>query len=89
MGKTFRFDKNSTINEGRHRLFNPDKCVADSYFRRKSKTEGISYVMCNVSNKKRAKIQSIRFKKDKIRQQEAGKWIKKNLYRLKGTGEIL
>ena len=43
--RPFEFDPNSTKNEGRFRLLPPDIIEQGTYFRRKSKTEGVSYVM--------------------------------------------
>lgn len=81
--REFKFDPNSTENEGRWRLYDPKKIDKDSYFRRKSSTAGISYVMGKAEGK--AVIQAVRFDKEKFSEAEAAKWWSKN----HGRGELV
>lgn len=79
--REFKFDPNSTENEGRWRLYSPGLIAKDSYFRRKSSTSGISYVMGKASGgpaKGKSVIQAVRFDKDKFSEAEASKWWSKN-----------
>ena len=74
--RDFAFDPNSTKNEGRFRLQPPEKF--DSYFRRKSSTEGVSYVMGKDKETGKSKIQAIRFDKNKFNEDQAKEWFDKN-----------
>lgn len=79
--REFKFDPNSTENEGRWRLYSPSLIAKDSYFRRKSSTAGISYVMGKASGgpaKGKSVIQAVRFDKEKFSESEASKWWSKN-----------
>lgn len=71
----FKFDPNSTENEGRWRLLDP-KILTD-YFRRKSSTPGISYVM-GKDNDGKDRIQAIRFDKSVWDEKSASEWWDKN-----------
>ena len=73
--RPFKFDPNSTENEGRFRLMDP-KLVTD-YFRRKSSTPGVSYVMGKFDDGE-TKIQAIRFDKARFSEEEAAKWYEDN-----------
>jgi hypothetical protein len=75
--RPFKFDPNSTKNEGRFRLLPPDAIQKDTYFRRKSSTPGISYVMGKDASGKEA-IQAIRFDKSKFTEEQATKWFEEN-----------
>ena len=76
--RPFAFDPNSTQNEGRFRLKPPDDFDPNSYFRRKSSTEGISYVMGKPKEGGKTEIQAIRFDKNKISEPDAQKWWEQN-----------
>lgn len=85
----FKFDPNSTTNEGRWRLRNPADFVSGSYIR-KNYDNGIGYVLgklksnngCSPENRRDKYndyyVQAIRFKKDKWSQMDAAKWWNKN-----------
>jgi len=75
--RAFAFDPNSTENEGRFRLYPPSKINQDTYFRRKSSTDGVSYVMGKDSAGKET-IQAIRFDKEKMPEDKAKAWWGKN-----------
>ncbi len=75
--RDFAFDPNSTKNEGRFRLLPPDEIQKDSYFRRKSSAEGVSYVMGKDQNGKDV-IQAIRFDKSIMPEDKAAQWWKEN-----------
>jgi hypothetical protein len=69
----FKFDPNSTKNEGRWRLLDPATILSSSYFRRKSSTNGVSYVIGK--NQQHIKvIQAIRFDKSVFTEQKAAEW---------------
>lgn len=76
--REFAFDPNSTENEGRWRLYSPGKIEPKSYFRRKSSTPGVSYVMGKSKDTGETVIQAVRFDKGKFTEAEAGKWWAKN-----------
>ena len=79
--REFKFDPNSTENEGRWRLYSPGLIAKDSYFRRKSSTAGVGYVMGKANGgpaKGKSVIQAVRFDKDKFTEAEASKWWSKN-----------
>lgn len=76
---TFKFDPNSTINEGRWRLRDPGTFVNDSYIRKNFST-GIGYVLGKLKNDPEGKfvVQAIRFKKSIWSEEKAKEWWKKN-----------
>ncbi len=73
--RDFYFDPNSTKSEGRFRLYPPNELT--KYFRRKSTTNGVSYVIGKDSNNKEV-IQAIRFDKGKFTEEQAKEWFEKN-----------
>lgn len=77
--RSFAFDPNSTENEGRFRLLPPGDIT--DYFRRKSSTPGVSYVMGKDEDGK-TKIQAIRFDKSEFSEKQAEKWYADNKARL-------
>jgi len=77
----FKFDPNSTENEGRWRLKDPK--FFSRYFRLKSKTPGVSYVMGKNSKTKKVEVQAIRFDKRKINEKQATRWWEKNKHRFR------
>ncbi len=82
--RAFGFDPNSTENEGRFRLFPSESVRPDLYpkntrwFRRKSSTPGISYVMFQRPGEKEATKQTIRFSKSRFSEGMAHQWWEKN-----------
>lgn len=84
MTSSFKFDPNSTENEGRWRLINPksfDKDINDKkkefFWREKDKNyEGISYVVGKIEGKRF--IQAIRFNKDIWSEEDAIEWWEEN-----------
>jgi hypothetical protein len=80
--RPFKFDPNSTENEGRFRLQSPDVFDKDTYFRRKSSTPGVSYVMAKKPGEKKAEIQAVRFDKGSFTEEQAAKWMAVNAERL-------
>lgn len=78
----FKFDPNSTKNEGRWRLRDPKDFVSDSYIR-KNYDNGIGYVLGVLKNPNKNEedeklyLQAIRFKKNQWTQEEAAKWWNK------------
>jgi dihydrofolate reductase len=74
--REFKFDPNSTENEGRWRLYDPKKVDKGSYFRRKSSTAGVSYVMGKAGGE--SVVQAVRFDKARFTEAEAAEWWKKN-----------
>jgi hypothetical protein len=73
--RPFEFDTNSTKNEGRFRLYPPDELT--DYFRRKSGTDGVSYVIGKDSEGNQV-TQAIRFDKSKFTEDQASKWFEDN-----------
>ena len=74
---TFRFDPNSTKNEGRWRLIDPAKFTKGSkgWFRRKEpKYPGISYVYGPVEGSVKPVRQTIRFDKRIWSEEKASEW---------------
>ena len=74
---TFRFDPNSTKNEGRWRLIDPAKFIKGSkgWFRRKDpKYSGISYVYGPVEGSVNPVRQTIRFDKRIWSEEKASEW---------------
>jgi hypothetical protein len=82
--RPFKFDPNSTTNEGRFRMFPPDDIKKDSYFRTKTHPwtkeviDGISYVMGKRIDNDRLKIQAIRFNKNIWNEEQAKEWFDEN-----------
>lgn len=79
--RPFAFDENSTKNEGRFRLQDPALFDKDSYFRRKSSTAGVSYIMGRKAGGE-PEIQAVRFDKSKFTEEQAAQWMTKNADRL-------
>jgi hypothetical protein len=75
MNDKFKFDPNSTKNEGRWRLIDPEKFTKGSgWFRKKNPNyPGISYVFGNIKNGKTEK-QTIRFDKSIFTEEKASEW---------------
>lgn len=79
----FRFDPNSTENEGRWRLKDPK--IYKKFWRRKDENDaGIGYVMGKEKSGKTS-TQAIRFNKNKWTEAEAKKWWNKNKSRFTKT----
>ena len=76
--REFSFDPNSTKNEGRFRMLSPDAIKKDSYFRRKSSTPGVSFVMGIPEGEKKAVVQAVRFDKNKLTEDQARQWWNEN-----------
>ena len=70
----FKFDPNSTKNQGRWRLRDPKDFVSGSYITKKMKN-GISYILGKLDDK--FVVQAIRFDKDKWTEKEAAEWWEK------------
>lgn len=75
----FKFDPNSSVNEGRWRLRDPDTFVNDKYIRRNFST-GIGYVLGKLKSDPEGKfvVQAIRFKKSIWTEKKAAEWWKLN-----------
>lgn len=75
----FKFDPNSTVNEGRWRLRDPETFVNDKYIRRNFST-GIGYVLGKLKSDPEGKfvVQAIRFKKSIWTEKKAAEWWKLN-----------
>jgi hypothetical protein len=82
--RAFKFDPNSTENEGRFRLYPPDLIIKDYYYRSKkhpwtkNEIEGISYVLGKSEEDNKLKIQAIRFNKNIWTEDQAKEWWKEN-----------
>jgi hypothetical protein len=74
--RPFSFDPNSTKNEGRFRLYPPEK--VEGYFRRKSTTPGVSYIVGKDKETGKEVIQAIRFDKNIMPEEKAQKWWEAN-----------
>ena len=78
MNDPFKFDPNSTANEGRWRLIDPEKFVKGKgkWFRKKNPNyPGISYVFGYLKDSRGGAVkQTIRFDKNIWSEKEAGKW---------------
>ena len=72
--RAFKFDLNSTINEGRFRLLPPEQIEKGTYFRRESTTPGVSYVMGKNIETGKSEIQAIRFDKSIMPEVKAKVW---------------
>lgn len=81
--RSFAFDPNSTQNEGRFRLY-PQNELTD-YFRRKSSTPGVSYVI-GKDQAGNEVVQAIRFDKGIMPEQKAGQWWEDNKSRFEFFG---
>ncbi len=77
MTDDFKFDPNSTANEGIWRLRDPDDFEPDSYFR-KSAGEGVSLVIGRLRDTETTEVQAIRFDKSKFSAQQAAEWWDKH-----------
>lgn len=75
----FKFDPNSTKNEGRWRLRDPSDFVSGSYIR-KNYDNGIGYVLGKLKGDTSEDyyVQAIRFKKEKWSEMDAAKWWNKH-----------
>lgn len=79
----FKFDPNSTKNEGRYRLRDPKDFSTGSYIR-KNFDNGIGYILGKLKNPDKDEddnklyVQAIRFKKDKWTEEAAAKWWNKH-----------
>jgi len=76
--RPFKFDPDSTVNEGRFRLLPPENIEKGTYFRRKSSTEGVFYVMGKNVKTGKSEIQAIRFNKSIMPKEKALKWWEAN-----------
>lgn len=91
--RPFKFDPNSTVNEGRFRLFPPEDIKKDTYFRTKNHpqtkehVDGISYVMGRRSDNNKLTIQAIRFNKNMWSEYQAGQWFNENKSKFKFNSE--
>ena len=83
--RPFAFDKNSTQNEGRFRLKPPEDYM--DYFRRKSSTEGVSYIMGTPKEGGNPIIQAIRFNKSLFTEGSAKQWFETNKNKFEFTRE--
>ena len=75
--RPFAYDPNSTVNEGRFRLVSPDDIKRGTYFRRKSTTPGVSYIMGKDESGKTV-TQAIRFDKRVMTEDQARQWWETN-----------
>ncbi len=81
MDEPFKFDPNSTKNEGRWRLIDPKNFIKSKkgWFRKKHPDyEGISHVFGPIKGESQPKIQTIRFNKGLWTEKKAAKWWKEN-----------
>jgi DNA polymerase/3'-5' exonuclease PolX len=78
----FKFDPNSTKNQGRWRLRDPNDFIKNKYITRKLKT-GISYILGILKDNKENKytVQAIRFDKNIWSEKEAKIWWNENKYK--------
>lgn len=85
----FKFDPNSTANEGRWRLHDPKLFDPRSYFRRHSSTPGVSYVMGRLIGTNDTHVQAIRFDKRQFTEDQATAWweVNKDRHRKSWTPE--
>jgi len=89
MNTDFKFDDNSTKNEGRWRLKDPKHFK--KYFRRivwkdVPFKEGVSYVLGINIKTGHLDVQAIRFKKEIMSEELASKWWDENKHILKKNG---
>jgi len=77
--ESFKFDPNSTVNEGRYRVRNPIEFQKDRIWSEDDwkgiKADGVRYIVGLLKDGGKA-LQAVRFKKDKWTEQRAGDWIK-------------
>lgn len=78
--RPFKFDPNSTENEGRFRLYPPEKLT--DYTRWGSSTKGVSYVVGKDADGKSV-TQAIRFDRDIFTEEKARTWWNENRSRFK------
>lgn len=78
MSREFKFDPNSTVNQGRWRLRNPLDYVEGSYRTIKKNDEGISYIIGLEKNSEKISVQAIRFDLNIWTEKDAALWWKKN-----------
>jgi len=81
MRENFKFDNDSTKNEGRLRLKNPK--IFRDYFRKNywpgpKQKDGISYIIGINTTNGNFEVQAIRFKKSIVSEEQAGQWWKEN-----------
>ena len=77
MNDPFKFDPNSTLNEGRWRLIDPENFIKskNGWFRKKDpRYTGISYVYGPIKGTALPYRQTIRFDKSIFSEKEAGEW---------------
>lgn len=84
--RPFAFDPNSTENEGRFRLLPTETIKKDSYFRRKSSTAGVSYLMGKDKPTGKEVTQAIRFDKSVMPEEKAAQWWEENKGRFPFSG---
>lgn len=80
MPDEFKYDPNSTENEGRWRLRDPSDFEPDSYFR-KPADEGVSLVIGKLRDKGTTEVQAIRFDRQKFSAQQAAAWWDRHRHR--------
>ena len=82
--RPFKFDPNSSANEGRFRIFPPDELTKEGYYRStkhpwtKKVVDGISYVMGKRKDNGKLTIQAIRFNKNIWNEDQAREWFEDN-----------
>lgn len=84
--RPFAFDPNSTENEGRFRLLPSTNIKGTSYFRRKSRTNGVSYIVGKDKATGEEVTQAIRFDKSVMPEEKAAKWWEENKGRFEFYG---
>jgi len=84
--RPFAFDPNSTANEGRFRLLPIESVKKDSYFRRKSSTPGVAYLMGKDKASGKEVVQAIRFDKSVMPEDKAIQWWEENKGRFEFFG---
>jgi hypothetical protein len=82
LSRPFAFDPNSTVNEGRFRLYLPELIAEGSYYRQPSGSLGVSFVKGENIKTGKIIIQAIRFNKSIISEEKASEWwqINKNKF---------
>jgi len=73
----FKFDPNSTKNEGRYRLVDPQKFTGSMWSKKDRECEGIRFIYGNL-NRGGVAMQTIRFDKNIWDEKKAGEWWEKN-----------
>lgn len=85
--RKFRWDPNSTKNEGKFRLVAPDELTEKGYYRTtknpytKETIKGISYVMGKRKDNNKLVIQSIVFDKNEWNEYQAQQWFNDNKHK--------